>query len=60
MCIKWNVVCTNWNYTLPLQEEIANMLIECCSQERSYLRFYGLLGQVKTEIDNVRAVWMAV
>ena len=21
------------------------MLIECCSQERSYLRFYGLLGQ---------------
>lgn len=22
------------------------MLIECCSQERSYLRFFGLLGQV--------------
>ena len=23
------------------------MLVECCSQERSYLRFYGLLGQVR-------------
>ena len=21
------------------------MVIECCSQERSFLRFYGLLGQ---------------
>lgn len=27
------------------EREIANMVIECCSQERSYLRFYGLLGQ---------------
>lgn len=23
------------------------MLVEVCSQERSYLRFYGLLGQVR-------------
>ena len=23
----------------------SNMLIECCSQERTYLRYYGLLGQ---------------
>jgi len=27
------------------EEELSNMIIECCSQERSYLRFYGLLGQ---------------
>lgn len=25
--------------------ELCTMLIECCSQERTYLRFYGLLGQ---------------
>ena len=25
--------------------ELCNMLIECCSQERTYLRYYGLLGQ---------------
>ena len=24
------------------------MLIECCSNERSYLRYYGLMGQVHT------------
>ncbi|KDO17478.1 hypothetical protein SPRG_17087 [Saprolegnia parasitica CBS 223.65] len=30
----------------PGQEvEICGMLIECCSQERTYLRYYGLLGQ---------------
>lgn len=30
----------------PGQEvEVANMLIECCMHERSYLRFYGLLAQ---------------
>lgn len=28
-----------------LQNEIALMVVECCSQERSFLRFYGLLGQ---------------
>ncbi|OMJ82911.1 hypothetical protein SteCoe_16309 [Stentor coeruleus] len=30
----------------PGQElEVANMLIECCTHERTYLRFYGLLAQ---------------
>ncbi|KAF5179585.1 Pre-mrna-splicing factor cwc22-like protein [Thalictrum thalictroides] len=30
----------------PGQEmELCIMLLECCSQERTYLRFYGLLGQ---------------
>ena len=30
----------------PAQTEVAHMLIECCSQERSYQKFYGLLAQV--------------
>ncbi len=30
----------------PGQEiEVCRMILECCSQERTYLRFYGLLGQ---------------
>jgi pre-mRNA-splicing factor CWC22 len=28
-----------------VESELANMLIECCSQERTYMRYYGLLGQ---------------
>ncbi|OQR91047.1 nucampholin [Achlya hypogyna] len=27
------------------EKEICSMLIECCSQERTYQRYYGLLGQ---------------
>ena len=27
------------------EPELANMVIECCSQERSYLKLYGLLAQ---------------
>ena len=27
------------------ESELAMMLLECCSQERTYLRYYGLLGQ---------------
>jgi pre-mRNA-splicing factor CWC22 len=27
------------------EKEICNMLIECCSQERTYLRYFGLLAQ---------------
>jgi pre-mRNA-splicing factor CWC22 len=33
--------------------ELCNMLIECCSQERTYMRFYGLLGQRFCMIDKV-------
>lgn len=30
----------------PSQEaDLCSMLLECCSQERTYLRYYGLLGQ---------------
>ncbi|KAI9619979.1 hypothetical protein H4Q26_013961 [Puccinia striiformis f. sp. tritici PST-130] len=28
-----------------LELELANMVVECCSQERSYVKFYGLLGE---------------
>ncbi|EGG12817.1 uncharacterized protein MELLADRAFT_32479 [Melampsora larici-populina 98AG31] len=28
-----------------LELELANMIVECCSQERSYSKFYGLLGE---------------
>lgn len=31
--------------------EVCTMLIECCSQERTYLRYYGLLGQRFCEIS---------
>lgn len=27
------------------QMELCNMLIECCAQERSYVNFYGLIGE---------------
>jgi pre-mRNA-splicing factor CWC22 len=38
----------------PGQEiEMCNMLIECCNQERTFMRFYGLLGQRYCMIDRV-------
>jgi pre-mRNA-splicing factor CWC22 len=33
--------------------ELCNMLLECCSQERTYMRFYGLLGQRFCMLDKV-------
>jgi pre-mRNA-splicing factor CWC22 len=27
------------------ENELVNMLIECCSQERTFIRYYGLIGQ---------------
>ena len=32
---------------IPLgrESELVNMLIECCSQERTFLRYYGLIAQ---------------
>jgi len=38
----------------PGQElELCNMLIECCCQERSYVKFYGLVAQRFCELDKV-------
>uniref|UniRef100_A0A7S3UXZ2 MI domain-containing protein n=1 Tax=Aplanochytrium stocchinoi TaxID=215587 RepID=A0A7S3UXZ2_9STRA len=33
------------NIPKGLEHEVVNMLIECCSQERTYVKFYGLLSQ---------------
>jgi pre-mRNA-splicing factor CWC22 len=39
----------------PGQEsELCNMIIECCSQERSYSKFYGLTGE---RLSKVNQVW---
>lgn len=40
------VLMESLSLSLWYQREIAHMLVEVCSQERSYLRFFGLLGQV--------------
>ena len=32
-------------------EEMANMLVDCCSQEKTFIKFYGLLAQRFCEID---------
>ena len=33
--------------------ELVNMIIECCIEERTYLRFYGLLGERFCKIKDV-------
>ncbi|TFK34887.1 armadillo-type protein [Crucibulum laeve] len=42
---------------IQLQEgqeiELANMIIECCSQERSYSTFYGLIGERFCKLNRV-------
>jgi hypothetical protein len=51
---------------LPDEEmpEVVTMVLECCSQERSYQRFYGLLGQRLADINDAvcdppRSLWLA-
>ena len=36
-----------------LESELTNMIIECCSQERSYLKFYGLLGERFSKLNPI-------
>ena len=36
-----------------LQIELVNMIIECCSQERSYSTFYGLVGERFSKLNRV-------
>jgi pre-mRNA-splicing factor CWC22 len=33
------------NIPAGYEHELCNMLVECCANERSYLRYYGLMGQ---------------
>ena len=35
------------------EDEVCNMLIECCAQGRTYLRFFGLLGQRFCQLKRV-------
>ncbi|ORY02585.1 MIF4G-domain-containing protein [Basidiobolus meristosporus CBS 931.73] len=37
------------------QIELANMIVECCSQERTYLKFYGLIGERFCKMNRVWA-----
>lgn len=37
-----------------LEIELCNMIVECCSQERTYLKFFGLLSERFCQLD---AVW---
>ncbi|KAJ3214051.1 pre-mRNA-splicing factor cwc22 [Clydaea vesicula] len=37
------------------QMELCNMIIECCSQERTYLNFYGLIGERYAKFSQVWA-----
>jgi hypothetical protein len=39
--------------SVHLQIELANMVIECCSQERSYSSFYGLIGERFCKINRI-------
>ncbi|TPX37130.1 hypothetical protein SmJEL517_g01017 [Synchytrium microbalum] len=51
--------CTHKLMKLGIEEgqeiELANMIIECCSQERTYLSFYGLMGERFCKIGRVWA-----
>lgn len=38
-----------------MELELANMVVECCSQERTYTKFYGLLGERFCKINLVWA-----
>ena len=37
----------------PMQIEMCKMIIECCSQERSYNNFYGLIGERFCKLNRV-------
>jgi pre-mRNA-splicing factor CWC22 len=36
-----------------MQIELVNMVVECCSQERSYSTFYGLVGERFSKLNRV-------
>jgi len=38
---------------IELQIELVNMVIECCSQERSYSTFYGLIGERFSKLNRI-------
>ena len=50
-CICAHII--DYNLSSWFQMELCIMLLECCSQERTYLRYYGLLGQRFCMINKV-------
>lgn len=38
------------------ESELCNMVIECCSQERSYNKFYGLMGERLCKLNQVWSI----
>jgi len=44
------------NIPLGLEGELCTMIVECCAQERTYLRFFGLLAERFAHLD---PVWRA-
>lgn len=47
--IKRNI----FSLLIMLQLELCNMIIECCSQERTFLKFYGLMAERFCKINRV-------
>ena len=41
------------NLPLGQEPELPSMIIECCSQERTYSKFYGLLGERFTKLNRL-------
>jgi pre-mRNA-splicing factor CWC22 len=39
------------------QEHICRMVVQCCSQERTYLKFYGLIAQRLANVDREYQHW---
>lgn len=40
------------------EKELCQMIVECCAQEKTYRRFYGLLGQRFCELRQVYRTYM--
>ncbi|KNC64987.1 hypothetical protein SARC_18308, partial [Sphaeroforma arctica JP610] len=34
-----------------MEDDLVEMIVECCSQERSYLKFFGLMAQRFCEVN---------
>ena len=41
------------NLPVGLEHELPSMIIECCSQERTYSKFYGLIGERFAKINRL-------
>lgn len=51
--VSWQAPFRKERWRLTLQIEMCNMIVECCSQERSYSQFYGLIGERFCKLNRV-------